>query len=152
MQIDLDLRQVRMSVGDFADFTLGPRDSGEGPAGVWRAQLGTHWHRELRTQAAIDYPAVEFEVGIDGPLVAGRWTVQLNGRMDQVVIGAAETTIREIKTVTRALPEGEEVLRRDYPAYFIQLAAYVRLRARARRIGLCRNRHGFEPNGAAAAR
>jgi len=132
MQIDLDLRQVRMSVGDFADFTLGPRDSGEGPSGVWRAQLGTHWHRELRTQASLDYAAVEFEVGVDGPLIAGRWTVWLTGRMDQVVHDGAADTIREIKTVTRALPEGEDELRKDYPAYFIQLAAYVRLRPGSR--------------------
>lgn len=128
MHIDLELRQVRMSVGDFADFTLGPRDSGEGPAGVWRAQLGTHWHRELRTQAGLDYAAVEFELGVEGPLLAGRWTVLLNGRLDQLVHAADQDTIREIKTVTRALPEGEDELRRDYPAYFIQLAAYVRLR------------------------
>jgi DNA excision repair protein ERCC-2 len=131
MQIELELRQVRMSVGDFADFTLGPRDSGEGPAGVWRAQLGTHWHRELRAQASIDYPAVDFEVPVDGPLTAGPWTVLLNGRMDQVVRNEP-VTIREIKTVTRALPEGEDELRKDYPAYFIQLAAYVRLRPGAR--------------------
>lgn len=118
-----------MSVGEFADFTLGPRDGGEGPAGAWRAQIGTHWHRQLQVQAAAEFGTVEFEVPVEGHLPAGRWTLALSGRIDQLVHrGAAGTAVREIKTVTRPLPEGEEVLRRDYPAYFAQLAAYVALR------------------------
>ena len=55
MIFDLDQRTVALSVGEFADFSLGPREGGAGgAAGLWRAQLGTHWHNELRTQAVAE--------------------------------------------------------------------------------------------------
>jgi DNA excision repair protein ERCC-2 len=128
MQFDLDTRRARLSVGEFADFSLGPRDSGEGgPAGIWRAQLGTHWHQQLRRQAAEDNPATEFEVVIDGALAVGGWVVAVTGRIDQLLRTDGGEIVREIKTVTRALPEDEAALRADYPSYFIQLAVYAAL-------------------------
>lgn len=144
MEIDFETHRARLSVGEFCDFTLGPRDAGEGPAGVWRAQLGTHWHRQLRGRAEADAlqagaggllarPPPEFEVPVEGALPAGRWTIVLNGRIDQILRSDAAPLIREIKTVTRALPEGEAVLRAEYPGYFIQLAAYAALVAIASR-------------------
>ena len=128
MQFDLDARRARLSVGEFADFSLGPRDSGEGgPVGIWRAKLGTHWHQQLRRQAAEDDPATEFEVTIDGALVVGGWTIAVNGRIDQLRREGGAAVVREIKTVTRALPEDEAALRADYPGYFVQLAVYAEL-------------------------
>ena len=127
MQFDLDARRARLSVGEFADFCLGPRESGEGPAGLWRAQLGTHWHQQLRLQAAADEPATKFEVAIEGAIALGGWVIALTGRIDQLWRTDSSLTVREIKTVTRPLPEDEAALRADYPAYFVQLAAYLAL-------------------------
>ena len=41
---------------------------------------------------------------------------------------SAGTVLREIKTVSRALPAPEAELREDYPEYFVQVAAYAALR------------------------
>jgi DNA excision repair protein ERCC-2 len=130
MHFSLDDRTVTLSVGEFAGFSLGPRESGGGPQGLWRAQLGQHWHNELRARTESEFtvggalrPDVRFEVPIDGRLVHRGWTFALQGRIDQQ-IGA---TLREIKSVTRPLPANETDLRADYPAYFLQLSAYVLL-------------------------
>ncbi len=128
MTFDLDQRTATLGVGEFAGFTLGPRDGGMGPAGIWRAQLGTHWHQQLRTQAAADNPAAVFEVPIAGRIVHQGWTITLNGRIDQMLPAAGGVTLREIKTVTRPLPAPEADLRADYPEYFVQVATYVALR------------------------
>lgn len=126
MIFDLDRRTAAASVGEFADFSLGPRESlGAGGAGIWRAQLGTHWHNELRARAAAEHAAAaEFEIPISGQVVHRGWTLTLTGRIDQVVRGERHVTLREIKSVTRELPADEAELRRDYPEYFVQLAAY----------------------------
>ena len=169
MQFDLDARRARLSVGEFADFCLGPRESGEGPAGLWRAQLGTHWHQQLRLQAAADEPATKFEVAIEGAIALGGWVIALTGRIDQLWRTDSSLTVREIKTVTRPLPEDEAALRADYPAYFVQLAAYLALlRAQRpapgadpgpagsarlpRRTGLCGDGQRALPDGGPAAR
>jgi DNA excision repair protein ERCC-2 len=126
MTFDLDQRTVALSVGEFAGFSLGPRESGEGGAtGLWRAQLGTHWHNELRARATTEHAsAVTFEIPITGRIFHRGWTFTLTGRIDQVLHRPEATTLREIKTVTRALPADETELRADYPEYFIQLASY----------------------------
>ena len=71
MEFNLDQRTASLSVGEFAEFTTGPHDAGGGRQGVWRAQLGTRWHNELRARAAAETPAAEFELAIhevvDGP-------------------------------------------------------------------------------------
>ena len=136
MDFDLDKRTAALSVGEFSDFSLGPRDaSGGGAAGIWRAQLGTHWHNELRAQATAEHgPAAEFEIAITGQIVHRGWTLTLTGRIDQLIRADARVTLREIKTVTRPLPADETELRADYPEYFIQIATYAALR----RLGSCR--------------
>ena len=128
MQFSLDHKTASLSVGDFSDFALGPRETGGGPQGLWRAQLGQHWHNELKAQVERDHtvdgivrPDVQFEVPIEGRLNHRGWSITLTGRIDQLV----GTTLREIKTVTRPLPSEESELRADYPAYFLQLATYV---------------------------
>ncbi|MDI1248976.1 MAG: helicase, partial [Lacunisphaera sp.] len=131
MEFSLANRTASLSVGEFANFALGPHESGGGPQGLWRAQLGQHWHNELRVrtekECTVDgtlRPDVQFEVDIDGRLTHRGWTFHLNGRIDQLV----GDTLREIKSVTRPLPAEEAELRADYPPYFLQLAAYAVLR------------------------
>lgn len=147
MEFSLDARTARLSVGEFSAFTLGPHDAGStGASGLWRAQLGTHWHNELRAQATAATPTAEFEVPISGSLVHRGWTLTLTGRIDQLLRPAAApasapallatapsratpapTILREIKTVTRPLPADESELRRDHPDYFVQLITYATL-------------------------
>jgi hypothetical protein len=127
MEFNLDQRTASLSVGEFAEFTTGPHDAGGGRQGVWRAQLGTHWHNELRARAAADTPAAEFERAIAGQIFHGGWTLSLTGRIDQFLRADGTATLREIKTVTRPLPADEAGLRADYPGYFVQLATYAAL-------------------------
>lgn len=128
MRYDLDQRRVELSVGDLSDFSIGPLGSAGGAGGLWRAQLGTRWHGELRAQALADGADADFEVPVEGELARRGWIVALSGRIDQVVRTAGGTVLREIKTVSRALPAPEDELRGDYPAYFAQAAAYAALR------------------------
>ena len=127
MEFNLDQRSASLSVGEFADFTTGPYDAGGGRAGLWRAQLGTHWHNELRARATDETPAAEFELAIAGRISHGGWTLSLTGRIDQLLRANGVVTLREIKTVTRPLPADEAALRADYPGYFVQLGAYAAL-------------------------
>src|SRR5262245_51177091 len=126
MIFDLDKRSASLSVGEFAAFSLGPRDAaGATAAGIWRAQLGTHWHKELRSRALAEHAsAAEFEIPITGQIFHRGWTLTLTGRIDQVVRREGFTTLREIKSVTRALPADESELRNEFPEYFVQLASY----------------------------
>jgi DNA excision repair protein ERCC-2 len=128
VNFDLDRRRARMSVGDLSDFSIGPRSSAGGQGGLWRAQLGSRWHRELQAQAVSEGADAEFEVPIEGEIARKGWLVALAGRIDQVVRVGGTTVLREIKTVTRALPSSEAELRADYPGYFVQLATYAALR------------------------
>jgi Rad3-related DNA helicase len=125
MIFDLDQRTAALSVGEFAGFALGPREAGDGgAAGIWRAQLGTHWHQELRARTAATDATAEFEVSISGRIVHRGWTLTLTGRIDQLLRAGPALTLREIKTVTRTLPADEAELRAEHPDYFIQLACY----------------------------
>jgi DNA excision repair protein ERCC-2 len=125
---DLDKRSAQLSVGDLSDFSIGPRGSLGGSGGIWRAQLGTHWHNELRAQAVADGVEARFEVPISGQLARRGWLIALAGRIDQIVQVDGKAVLREIKTVTRPLPADESELRSDYPEYFVQVATYAALR------------------------
>jgi len=127
MEFNLDQRTASLSVGEFSDFTTGPHDAGSGRPGLWRAQLGTHWHNELRARATDESPGAEFEIVIAGQIFHGGWTLSFTGRIDQLLRADGGVTLREIKTVTRPLPCAESELRADYPGYFVQLATYVAL-------------------------
>jgi len=122
MQFSLANRTASLSVGEFSEFVLGPRESGGQPQGLWRAQLGQHWHNEMQTRTAGEHAEAVFEVPINGRLVHRGWTIALAGRLDQVVpatgTNASLPLIREIKTVTRPLPVDESQLRADYGGYF----------------------------------
>ncbi|RXK56472.1 ATP-dependent DNA helicase [Oleiharenicola lentus] len=131
MHFSLEHRTVSLSVGEFAGFRLGPQESGGGPQGLWRAQLGQHWHNELRKRAEQEFSIdgivradVRFEIPIEGRLTHRGWHFDLQGRIDQQIGGL----LREVKSVTRPLPADEPALRTDYPDYFLQLAAYAVMR------------------------
>ena len=128
MLFDLDARTASLGIGEFADFTVGPRDALGGPSGLWRAQLGTRWHQQLRERTAGQCPTAEFEVQLKGRVAHRGWVLTLTGRIDQLVPGSDQLTVREIKTVTRPLPADETELRAEYPGYFVQLATYLALR------------------------
>lgn len=129
MEFDLEQRTASFSVGEFSSFSLGPQSSRSTmQSGIWRAQLGTQWHNELRQQVCSERHDAEFEVTIKGQIVHRGWTLSFHGRIDQLLPDPQRTLLREIKTVTRALPVDESELRRDYPEYFTQIATYLTLR------------------------
>lgn len=129
MIFSLDDRTASLSVGEFADFAIGPRSGGGLQSGLWRAQLGTHWHQELRRQIAGGQPEALFEVAVNGRVFHAGWTLTLTGRIDQILpLADGGCRLREIKTVTRPLPAPEDELRAAYPDYFAQLATYTALR------------------------
>lgn len=141
MHFSLENRTIDLSVGEFAGFSLGPQESGGGPQGLWRAQLGQHWHNELQRRTEKEFstdgalhPGVRFEVPIEGCLVHRGWTFALNGRIDQMLpesplkpndSAVSGLVLREIKSVLRPLPADESALRADYPDYFLQIALYA---------------------------
>jgi Rad3-related DNA helicase len=150
MEFSLDGRTCALSVGEFAGFTLGPRDAGRGvPSGPWRAQLGQEWHARLRqrTEAEIAEKThgstradAAFEVPLALPCIHRGWTFTLTGRIDQLVTlfalpagsvaahtPAVSAIIREIKTVAGPLPAEEDSLRAEYPEYFLQVITYLAL-------------------------
>jgi len=130
VEFSLEQRTASLGVGEFSGFVIGPREGSEGgPQGLWRAQLGTHWHQQLRAQATTEVPDAQFEVVINGQVFHRGWTLTLTGRIDQIVPTANGPVLREIKTVTRTLPAAEEELRAEYPEYFAQLATYLALKA-----------------------
>lgn len=131
MTFDLDQRTSTLSVGELCDFAVGPRPGSGLASGLWRAQLGTLWHQQLRSKATAEGSGAAFEVTVDAWVVHRGWRIRLTGRIDQVLpaVGAGGTTLlREIKTVSRPLPEAEAALRADFPEYFSQIATYVALR------------------------
>ena len=124
MQFDLETRTAALSVGEFASFQPGPREGDGGPSGIWRAQLGTHWHRELQARASSEYGAdARFELSLSGRVQHRGWTLTLTGRVDQFITRRDESVIREVKSVLRPLPADEAALRREHPDYFAQAAA-----------------------------
>jgi len=131
MQIDLEKRHASLAVGEFADFLGGPRDSRGGAQGLWRAQLGSHWHREFRKHLSATHPTARFEVTLSGQILHRGWLLTLSGRIDQLLepTGGAPGELRELKTVLRTLPAETTDLHEEYPGYFVQVACYRRLLA-----------------------
>ena len=129
VNFDLDRRRAqherRRPVG-LLGRPAGPRRAGPGASGGRSlAPAGTGRSASRRSLEGAD---AEFEVPVKGEIARKGWLVALAGRIDQVVRSADAAMLREIKTVTRALPAPEAELRADYPGYFVQLAAYAALR------------------------
>ncbi len=86
MIFDLAQRTASLSIGEFAAFSVGPRAAGNGlQGGIWRAQLGTHWHQEMRAQLAAERTDAEFEVPVSGRVAHAGWLITLTGRIDQLL-------------------------------------------------------------------
>jgi len=119
-------RRVTLSARELAEFRLGP-ESGRGFVGQWRTALGSAWHKDLETQTAASEPNARFEVSIAGILRRRNWTIEVNGRIDQVLEQNGQTLLREVKTTSLALPMAEEDLANAYPEYLRQIAVYCLL-------------------------
>lgn len=114
-----------LAAGDLATFRLGPHDGEQGLPSLDRAEAGRLWHGRLAQTARETFgEAARFEVAVDAAWVHERWTLRVQGRVDQLVPVPEGWLIREIKTVLRPLPTDPADLRADYPEYFRQLAAY----------------------------
>lgn len=129
MDFDLDHRTAAISVGEFSEFKIGPRESSSGPQGIWRARIGTDWHQRLHAQTSVTHPTMQPEVAIEGRIAHRGWVITLSGRIDQVFPPSVSTPriLREIKTITSPLPADEASLHALYPDYFVQLATYLAL-------------------------
>lgn len=126
MRIFAGERRVTLSAREVAEFRLGP-ESGRGFSGQWRTALGTAWHRDLETQTRARESDARFEATIAGVLRRRNWTLEVNGRIDQVLQRDGETLLREVKTTSRPLPMAEEDLANAYPEYLRQIAVYCLL-------------------------
>jgi len=144
VQIDHERRAATFALGELAAFSAGPRPADSGPAGRWRAEIGSHWHREKRaaletssasttTSAADALPglappaAPSFEVPIRGAIAHRGWLFHLEGRLDQSLPGPEGAHLRELKTTLERLPRPAEELRAARPEHFHQLGLYLAL-------------------------
>ena len=131
MHFRISDRRVKLSVGEFSEFRLGPMAAEFGYTGKWRTELGQTWHRELQNKVLTEEQEadVRFEVSVNALLVHESWTFDLQGRLDQLVIDLPnrKAEVREIKTVNHPLPCDPHDLLQRYPSYFTQLATYMAL-------------------------
>ncbi|HTB62391.1 MAG TPA: helicase C-terminal domain-containing protein [Opitutales bacterium] len=127
MQFITGQRTVEMSVGEFATFNPVPSSSGFGRMGAWRAAAGTAWHKTLREREEVARNGAQFEVPIQARLLHRGWSIDLQGRLDQLVPHNGGWLLREIKTVSASLPCAEDELAQAYPEHFRQLATYLRM-------------------------
>lgn len=121
MEIDGSASTVRISVREFAEFSLTAKSRGNHHP--WRAQLGTIWHQTLQKEE----PQARAEVPIKASWMVRNWRVEFDGRMDQLLYDEElnTTLIREIKTTDLPLPLADEGIREHCDAYFRQLATYM---------------------------
>jgi len=125
MEIDAELKQATLSVGEFAQFSPFSQRSDSLGFGNWRAAAGQQWHHEI--QANADDEGFTNEKAIQGDLEWRGWSLRLSGRIDQIRISDDRVHLREIKTVTTPLPVDPETLRTQFAGYCIQLLAYREL-------------------------
>ncbi len=130
MDFDLDSRCARLSVGELADFAAERIGRATHSSGAWRAKVGTQWHEELRKREQATESGALFEVPIRAAVVHRGWKIELTGRIDQVVPAQPPRPVllREVKTITAALPASAETLRQTYGSHIVQLATYAALR------------------------
>ncbi len=129
MEIDLENCAVSLSVRELAEFNLGPTDGGSGFQGLWRAEAGSAWHNEIQGRASSEFPNAEAmaEVSLSVTWIHQRWTLHLQGRIDQLILETGKALVREIKTIRSGLPMDANELRTSYPEYFAQAAIYATL-------------------------
>lgn len=119
-------RRVTLSAREVAEFRLGP-ESGRGFSGQWRTALGSAWHKDMEAHTLAKEPAARFEATINGVLRRRNWSIEITGRIDQVIERENDTLLREVKTTSRPLPMAEEDLANAYPEYRRQIAVYCLL-------------------------
>ncbi len=127
MVIHEEENRVSLSVGEFAQFQLGPRPQRGRKAGLWRMQLGQSWHQQIQREDEAANPDTSSEVVIRATWFEAGWHIHLHGRIDQLERTESASILREIKTVSHALPLPEGDIATRYPDYLCQLAAYVKL-------------------------
>jgi len=127
MQIDFARKTARLSIGELAGFSVGPGALTEGQQGRWRTQVGQEWHQSEEQASREAGEVGRYEVSLKEAIRRGPWTIELQGRIDQVIQETSCTLIREVKTVSLGLPLELDELETAYPAYFAQLGAYLSL-------------------------
>lgn len=127
MRIVADQRKVILGVGEFARFSGGNLTTPAFDPGNWRALAGTRWHKWLREAGEREGLDASYEVPLEASVMYQQWTLEISGRVDQVLRQGNQTVLREIKTITCPLPLEEARLREQYPDYFRQAAAYRQL-------------------------
>lgn len=125
MEIDAELKQVTLSVGEFAQFSPYSQRSDSLGFGNWRAAAGQQWHQEIQARAEAE--AFSNEQSIQGDLEWRGWTLRLSGRIDQIRTVNDRVHLREIKTVTTPLPLDPESIRAQFKSYCVQLLTYREL-------------------------
>lgn len=123
MQIDFEQRRVQLSVSQLANFESAPRQTPIGGQ-AWRAALGQKWHRIAEQQCQTAHPDACFEYALRHIFNYANWSIELSGRIDQVIPIDNRVLIREVKTLRCPLPAAVESLMDRYPQYFRQLACY----------------------------
>lgn len=134
VHIDHERRTASFAAGELAAFSPGPHAPDSGPTGRWRAELGSHWHRENRTalelasSTALDAAnAPRFELTLRGVLAHRGWLFRIEGRLDQALPRSDGAHLRELKTTLQKLPRPADELRAARPEHFHQLGLYLAL-------------------------
>lgn len=122
MRFGTDKRLVTLGARELSIFGI-PGRTGAGGSG-WRTAAGVEWHQKLATRAAADSPAWKFETPVRLRRVTGRWTVDVEGRIDQWADFGDRIVIREVKTVSGEIDAPAEFFRKKYREHFVQLAVY----------------------------
>ena len=123
-------RRASLSVGELADFGLGPKPRMHSSTGLWRAELGRKWHEAFRSHAeshSSSETEVSHEVSVRGVFLRSGWSVEVEGRVDKLSSAPQSLCVSELKTTFYPLPANEGDLREKYPHYFVQLAIYLAL-------------------------
>ena len=121
----MDEKWIRLNVGEWVRWGQVPH-TGRASVSPMRAQIGQDWHAQIRKQTQEQSTNARFEEPIEGIIRHGDWTIELKGRIDQIV-GAPhnEIQLQEIKSITDPLPEAEQEVLARYPQYRLQLATYM---------------------------
>ncbi|MDR1817363.1 MAG: hypothetical protein LBR07_04135 [Puniceicoccales bacterium] len=130
MRLTTEARTIELAAGEFARFgelAVG----GGGAGGRWRAEVGRDWHTALHAKVAAEAATTgtagewAFEAPVTTCIVRDRWTLIVEGRIDQLRRSSATAfLVREIKTVAEQLPRPAEHWRETRPEFFTQLALY----------------------------
>ncbi|MDR2981693.1 MAG: hypothetical protein LBV12_05545 [Puniceicoccales bacterium] len=115
-------RRLQIAAGEFSGF--GDIGVSSTFGGMWRAEVGRNWHETLRRQADDTASGWEFEIPISTAWIQGGWTMEVDGRIDQMRRSEGVIEVREIKTVQGPLPQPEEHWLATRRPYFAQLAIY----------------------------